>query len=112
MSRTDRVATLIQREIAQIIQRQMSSSKVGMVSIVSVDVSPDLRNAKVYYSQIGDYDRTQTQTFLRKSAGFVRGELGKVLHLKTIPKLTFVYDESIERGDRILDQLRSLDASD
>lgn len=109
MSRLDRVSVLIRQEISTILLRKIDSKKVGFVSIIEVDVAPNLRSARVYFSQLGtNVDIRKTQRFLQQSASFIKGELGKVLSLKTVPNLTFVYDQSLERGDRVLAKMREL----
>lgn len=98
-SRTQRVSELIRRELATVIAREMDDPRVRFVSITAVEVSRDLRNAKVYVTQIdAAADAALDVRSLQKAAGFLRKRLADVLTLKTMPALTFVYDHSIERG--------------
>ena len=91
MSRLTRVSHLIQQAIATILQKDIHSEKVRLVSILSVDVSPDLRNARVYYTVYGDEKSKQkTHKFLVQMRGFIKGKLGRVLHIQTVPTLSFV----------------------
>ncbi len=98
-SRMQRVSELIRRELAVIIAREMDDPRVSFVSVTAVDVSRDLRNAKVYVTQIDTAaDEPLDVRALQKAAGFLRKQLADALSLKSIPALTFVYDNSIERG--------------
>lgn len=97
-----RVSELIRRELATVIDREMDDPRVRFVSVTAVDVSKDLRTAKVYVTQIdtaagGALDMGS----LQKASGFLRKRLADTLTLKSIPALTFVYDNSIERGVRL-----------
>jgi len=108
MSRIERLNSLIKQEIAAIL-RKFDDAKVRLVSIIDVEISKDLTLAKVYYSQIGsDEDKKKTYWRLKTSARFIKGEIGKVIHIRTIPNLVFIYDESLERGDRVLEKLKQL----
>lgn len=94
-----RVSELIRRELAIIIAREMDDPRVSFVSVTAVDVSRDLRNAKVYVTQIDTAAGAPLDVrTLQKAAGFLRKQLADALSLKSIPALTFVYDNSIERG--------------
>lgn len=94
-----RVSELIRRELATIIAREMDDPRVRFVSITAVDVSKDLRNAKVYVTQIDTDDNPAVDIrALQKASGFLRKQLADVVTLKTLPALTFVYDNSIQRG--------------
>jgi len=101
-SRTERVSELIRRELAQVIAREMDDPRARFVSVTAVDVSKDLRNARVYVTRIDTNagDPLEIET-LRKAAGFLRKRLASALSLKTIPALNFVYDDSIERGVKL-----------
>lgn len=107
--RTERVETLLQQEIAKIIQTRLDSGKIGFISITGVRVTPDLSKADVFYSQIGsEEDKERTFSALKKAAGYIKGQLGRTIRLKYIPKLVFRFDEGIERGAEIAAQLRKL----
>jgi len=107
-SRTQRVAELIRRELAVIIAREMDDPRMRFVSVTAVQVSKDLRSAKVFVTQMKtDHDSTIDIRSLQKAAGFLRRQLASVLTLKNVPALTFVYDNSIERGvdlSRLIEQ--------
>ena len=109
MDRMKRVNALIKQEVADIIQKKLDNANVGFISITEVDVSKDLRNAKVYYSQIGSVEEKEaTFTALKKTAKFIKGELGRVLRMKNIPDLFFVFDDSIEKGVDMVNKINNL----
>lgn len=106
MSRIDKVRSLLIQEIATIVQQKCGDRRIGFVSLQYVTVSKDLRNATVFFSQIGnDVEKRQTVKALNAAAGFIKLELGKVLKMKTIPTLIFKYDESIERGHQLISKM-------
>jgi len=112
-SRTRRVGEQMQRELAQLIQREVKDPRLGMVTVSGVDVSRDYSTAKVYITVLGENaDPAQTLSILNKVSGFLRHELGQRMVLRTIPALTFHYDESVERGSelsRLIDEAVSKD---
>ena len=120
-SRAQRVGDQIQRELASLIQLEVSDPRIGMVSITGVEVSRDLSHAKVYVtvmntlsedasvnqltlSSPGELDRIEVEENIRalsKASGFLRTMLSKRLRSRSIPKLQFFYDNSIERGQQL-----------
>lgn len=100
--RKKRVADLISREIASLIQRDVKDPRVSLVTVTGADISPDLRSAKVFYTVFGDEDKREaTAEALERAKGFLRRELGARLELKATPELRFVYDDTLDRGLRI-----------
>lgn len=88
---------------------EIKDPRIGFVTITGCEVSPDLSHAKIYYSLIGGpKKREQTLAGLNSAKGFIRTELGKRLHLKKVPELTFVYDETVVATTRIARILRKL----
>jgi len=80
----------------------LKDPRIGFVTVTAVDTSPDLRNARVYFSVLGDdEERAATQEGLDSAHGFLQSLIGKELTMKRTPKLRFVFDETIERGVRI-----------
>jgi ribosome-binding factor A len=101
-SRHRRVADLIQRDLATLIQREMDSVRFGLITVSLVDVSPDLLNAKVYVTSLSDdIDRDAMLKVLNERAGHFRHQLAQHSTLRTTPKLKFVFDISIEHGTRL-----------
>jgi ribosome-binding factor A len=97
-----RVRELLKRELNEIFRREFPV-ELGIVSVTEVGVSNDLHSAKVFVSSIGD-DKSQQKAFrtVRKSAGKIQFELGRIVALRYTPKLKFVMDEAYNRGDRVL----------
>lgn len=103
MSRPERVAELIKREISSIIREKVSDPRIGFLSVTSVDISSDLKNAKIFISVLGDDLKIkETMQGLKSATSFIRGELGNNLDLRFVPDIMFVYDKSIERASKVL----------
>ncbi|KTD28734.1 ribosome-binding factor A [Legionella israelensis] len=99
--RTDRVAGLIQRKLAQIIQQEVKDPRLsGFVTVSAVKVSSDLGHAKVYFTVLNE-DKELATSILNSAASFLRTVLARSIKLRTVPQLHFVYDESIEYGKRL-----------
>ncbi len=100
--RTRRVAELLQRELSSLIRDRLKDPEVGMVTISDVEVSRDLAHARVYFTLLGgEAERERSREALQRAAGFLRRELGRELHLRTIPQLRFIYDDTMDRGNRV-----------
>ena len=107
--RTVQVGGLIQQEISDLLLRKLKDPRLEMVIITGVDVSPDLKQARVYYSRYGNPEEVrQTADGLAKAAGFIKRELGTRLKLRYVPELHFIHDTSYEYGDRIETLLKTL----
>ena len=92
-----RVADQIQRDLTELIARELKDPRVGMVTIQAVEVTPDYAHAKVFFSLLTG-DPEQTQQGLNQAAGFLRSGLFKRLHIHTVPTLHFVYDRTSEKA--------------
>jgi ribosome-binding factor A len=100
--RAERVADLIMAEMSDIIFKQVKDPRVQAITITAVKVSDDLRNAKIYFVEMGkDECSTQVKMGLTKATSFVRRELGKRLQLRFVPEIMFVHDQSFGYGSRI-----------
>jgi ribosome-binding factor A len=99
--RPQKLGDQIQRELSDLLQREVRDPRVGMVTITSVDVSPDLSHAKVFFTILEQDKIAATVQGLQRAAGFLRSQLARRLKMYTTPELRFVYDESVERGDRL-----------
>jgi ribosome-binding factor A len=109
--RPERVAHLMRREIAEILQNRLRDPRLSssMVSVTDVQVTHDLSMARVYVSMLADgIERETAMRALQSAAGFVRRELGPRLGLREVPDLRFAIDTSIERGARVDEILRKL----
>lgn len=101
-SRSDRVAEQIRRELAELIRLQLKDPRVRWVTLTDVEVTPDYVHAKVFYTTLNDSsDPRETEQGLRRSASFLRRELGRRIKLHHIPELHFVYDTSVEHGRKL-----------
>ncbi len=101
--RIERVNSLIRQEISELLQRQVKDPRLGnFVTVTEVVTSADLKYAKVFVSRIGNPEEKQeVLSVLASASGFFRRELAKRLKLRYTPELSFHWDDSIERGDRI-----------
>ena len=96
-NRAFKVADQIQRDLTELIARELKDPRVGMVTLQGVEVTPDYAHAKVFFSLlIGD--PVETQAALNQAAGFLRNGLFKRLHIPTVPTLHFVFDRTSERA--------------
>jgi len=111
MSRTDRIKAVLQAEISEILRERVSDPRIGFVSITDVDISPDLKNAKVYFSTIvsNEQDKSNCLEGLKSATRFIRGELGPRLTLRSVPAIEFVYDSSLERGSKVLSLMNKIE---
>ncbi len=92
-----RVADQIQRDLSELIARELKDPRVGMVTLNAVEVTPDYAHAKVYFSLLTG-DAQQTQDALNHAAGHLRNGLFKRLHIHTVPTLHFIFDRTTERA--------------
>jgi ribosome-binding factor A len=99
--RPEKLGDLIQRELSDLLHRELRDPRVGMVTITAVDVSPDLSHAKVFFTTLAQEHVEEASAGLKRAAGFLRSQLARRIKLYTTPELRFVYDESVERGDRL-----------
>ena len=106
-NRIGRINEEIQRELASLIPNVKDPRVTGMISVTAVDTTPDLRYAKIYISVLDKSDSTQVLKGLKSASGWLRRELGHALQLRYTPELTFVRDDSIDKGAHILDMLRN-----
>jgi ribosome-binding factor A len=108
-NRQKRLGELLKKEISDLILRGIKDPRIGFVSITEVELSPDLRYAKVFISVLGsESERKATIAGFRSATGFIRREIGNRLRLKYVPELSIIYDNSIEHGSRILELIDSV----
>ena len=110
-NRIGRVNEEIQRELAALIPtvKDPRVAEAGMVSVTAVDTTPDLKYAKIYVSALNKDSSAQLLKGLKSASGYLRRELGRALNLRNTPELSFVRDDSIDKGAHILDLLRHPD---
>jgi ribosome-binding factor A len=101
-ARMRRVNEAIREILGDAITTELKDPRIGFVTVTEVDTSPDLRAARVYVSVLGSpEERESSLAGLRSSHGVLQGKIASGMRLKRTPTLTFEYDESVDRGDRI-----------
>lgn len=106
-----RVAEQIRQEIIPIVEYELNDSRIGFVTVTDVEVTPDLKLAKIFVSVMpgeegNEKEKEISLQALNHAAGYIRRELGARLRLRYTPQLSFLYDHSIERGNRIEELLK------
>ena len=96
-NRAYQIADQIQRDLTELIARELKDPRVGMVTISAVEVTPDYAHAKVFFSILVG-DPQETEDALNQAAGFLRNHLFKRLHIHTVPTLHFHFDRTTERA--------------
>ena len=112
-SRSDRVAGLIQQMLAELLQKEISDPQLAKVTITAVQMSRDLRIAKIYFATDSSArNRTEAQEGFKRARGYLKRELGQRLSLRYMPDLHFYYDEAIDRGARMEQLIKRARAND
>jgi len=105
-----RIAELIKHELAAAIQQQFPVNEYGLITVSAVDVSPDLRNAKIYITCLEIETSIEALVKeLNEHAGFFRTRIAKTMSSRSVPKLTFKYDASVAQGEHLTSLIESLD---
>ena len=115
--RGQRVADQIQKDLSELITFELKDPRVGMITLSEVQLTPDYAHAKVYFTMLKDDPETVKNTLagLQAASGFLRNQLGKRLHIHTLPQLHFVHDMSAARGmamSALIDQANATRARD
>ena len=108
-NRMGRINEEIQRELAALIPTVKDPRVTGMISVTAVDTTPDLKYAKIYISVLDKGDCDRVLKGLKSAAGYLRRELGHRLNLRSTPELTFIRDDSIDKGAHILEVLKDIE---
>jgi ribosome-binding factor A len=109
--RSDRDAEQIRRDLADLIRSELKDPRVGMISLTDVQLTPDYAHAKVFFTTLQSEHLEEIQTGLKRASGFLRRELGRRIHIHTLPELHFVYDNSLEHGasmSQLIDRANAL----
>ncbi|MFA5357056.1 MAG: 30S ribosome-binding factor RbfA [Candidatus Omnitrophota bacterium] len=113
MPRYDRVAEALKREIGNIIQFELKDPRLGFITVTGVEITPDLRYAKVFFSVLGKEDEhKKTKEALDSALGFIRKLVGERIRLRFVPEISFKEDRSIEYSIKIeeaLNEIKGLD---
>ena len=108
-----RVRELLKREIGEVIRRELPVSQAGLITVNEVDVSGDLQNASVFLSIFGSSEQQRTGlAMLKKNRSRIQSLLAKSVILKYTPHLRFVIDDSVARGNRVLEIIAELERSE
>ena len=108
--RQERVADLLRDEVSEIIQREMDDPRLGFVSITRVELSPDLRYARLFVSVFGAEDEQKASIVaLNNAGGFIRRTLAPRLKMRSIPELSFRLDHSMEHAENVARILKQLE---
>jgi len=100
--RAERVGEAIREAIADMLLRDIKDPRIGMVTLTAVQLTDDLRHAKVYFSCVGDVAaHERSLNGLRSASGFMRAQLTRRLQLRVAPEITFVFDASLEHAERL-----------
>ena len=97
----ERIASQIQREVSSILHGEARSNVLKSITLTGCQVSADLGVAKIYFTFLGDYKRTDVEEELRKASSFLRSQLADRIQIRHTPELRFQFDESIEYGSNI-----------
>jgi ribosome-binding factor A len=107
--RSERLGELILAEISGLLTRGIKDPRIGFVTFTRAEMSDDLRHAKIFVSSIGgESEKARTLQGLSSATGYIRRHLGRALHLRYTPEITFLLDDSLEHGAKIAQILRQL----
>lgn len=104
-NKEERIASLIRKNLAEIIQRELKTPHLGFLSIPEVKVSKDISYAKIYVSFFFEKDIEEGMKALEHSKGFIRSSLAKKMDTRRCPRLIFIYDDSYQKEERIIEIL-------
>ena len=108
--RPQRIALQIQHEVSLMLSRNMKDRRVGFVTVTGVQMTPDLRHAKIFISLMGsEEEKKESLETLNHAAGWIRHELGQRIRMKFVPDINFLMDTSQDYGeriDRLIDEIR------
>jgi ribosome-binding factor A len=110
--RSERVAGQLRRDLAQLIQMELSDPEIGFISISDVEVSRDISHAKVYVTVFETEKAESTIQALKRAASFLRRRLGQVMRIRSVPELHFEHDASVETGQRMDELIAEAVAAD
>ncbi len=100
--RIARLESMLLREVSDVIQNRLGDPRMGFVSVIKVELSPDCTSAKISVSVLGGKkEKGKTMSALRHASGFVQREASRAIRLRTMPRITFHLDESIEKSVEI-----------
>jgi ribosome-binding factor A len=104
--RPERVGGLLLEAVAETLLREVKDPRVGTVTLTGVKISPDLKIAKIFFTIRSEEELTAVLTGLRKATGFIKRQVAHRLQLRYVPSLEFLYDETLEKANRLESLLR------
>lgn len=108
--RRGRVNEAVTNEVSQIMREVKDPRLDGvMITVTGSEVTPDLKQAKIFYSVMGEYEAKELDRALKSVSPFVRSQLARRLNMRNTPEITFVFDESVGRGAHINELIRSIE---
>jgi len=111
--RAERVGEAVREVIADMLVREIKDPRIGMITLTTVELTDDLKHAKVYFSCVGDQGvRERSLHGLRSAAGFIRAQVARRLKLRYAPELVFQFDPSLETAERLAILLKNATAKD
>lgn len=111
--RRQRIIAALKREISSIVHGELKDSRLGFVTIMRVDITPDLRNAWIYFSVLGDEsEQKSTQEALEHAKPFIRRLIGQKVKLRFVPEINFKLDRTAEHSIKIHKELQKLKEED
>ncbi len=112
MSRVEKVTQALKKEISNIIHEELKDPRVGFVTVTRLEMSRDLRWARIYYSVLGDSgEKENTKVALENASGFIRKQIGQRLKLRLVPEIVFKEDKSIEYSIHLQEEIDKLKKS-
>ncbi len=109
--RSDRVGDLLLELVSQLLTREVKDPRIGSVTLTGVEVSKDLRHARIYFSLLtGEEGKAEVLTGLKSATGFIRGKIAKETKLRFVPTIEFLYDETEAQARHIEDLLKQVKA--
>ena len=108
----ERLGNIFVEAISKVIHEEVKDNDIKFVTITAVDISSDLSYAKVYFTNLIDSEREKVTKALNRASSFIRGKLFDMVEIRKMPELTFIYDESIEYGNKIEKIIESINKED
>lgn len=109
--RVERVEQLMQEELSQVLQHELKDPRIGFITVTRVKVSADLGHARAFISVMGDADaKEKTMSGLKSAAGFIQRVLGSRIKMRSVPRIEFYLDDSVDQGFRIDEILNKIEA--
>ncbi|MBE3585623.1 MULTISPECIES: 30S ribosome-binding factor RbfA [Desulfofundulus] len=107
--RPERLAEIIKKEVSDMVRDELKDPRIGFVTITGVEVSTDLRYAKIFFSVLGSEEEARASLeALNRARGYVRSELARRIRLRHAPEISFKLDPSIQRGIRVMELLKDV----